>query len=72
MSHNGPTQARPCGPMASQRSHTVNFFIPPWRWRHELDTHRLRYGPAITSTVSMYVCVCVSVLQGSLLLAGPG
>lgn len=51
MSHNGPTQAGPCGPMASQRSQTVNFVIPLGAGGMERDIHRLRYGLAITSTV---------------------
>lgn len=59
MSHNGPTQAHPCGPMASQRSHTGNFFIPPGAGGRELDIHRLHYGPAITYTAYVCVCVCV-------------
>lgn len=69
MSHNGPTQAHPCGPMASQRLHTVNFFIPTGAGGKELDIHRLHNGPAITSTVCVCVCVC-SVVSSSWLNQG--
>lgn len=64
MSHNGPTQARPCGPMASQRSHTDDFFHSPWRWRHGL-----RYSSAPPS-LPLCVCVCAPYFLPSCLAQG--